>query len=93
MSEEKFLHDEKAKRYELHLDDGVAFVQYLINSQGVVYLTHTEVPDELGGRGVGSRLVEYILADIKANKRKVYPQCPFVRAYINKHNEWMELLE
>jgi len=33
--------------------------------KGVSYLTHTEVPMELGGKGIGSQLVEKVLLDIE----------------------------
>ena len=54
---------------------------------GIAYL-HTIVPPELGGRGVGSALVKYILDYAAQNHLKVRPDCPFVKAYIDKHPEY-----
>jgi predicted GNAT family acetyltransferase len=50
------------------------------------------VPRELEGKGVGSRLVREALAQARAASLMVVPQCPFVRAYIDKHPELQDLL-
>lgn len=93
MAEEKFLNNKEEKRYELHTEGSVAIAEYIINKQGVVYLTHTEVPEALEGRGVGSRLIEHSLADIKENYEGVFPLCPFVKGYIQKNPEWGTLIK
>ena len=88
MAEEKFLNNKEEKRYELHVDGSIAVAEYIINSQGVVYLTHTEVPEALEGRVIASRLIEQSLTDIKENKQQVFPLCPFVKSYIAKNPKW-----
>lgn len=41
---------------------------------------HTEVADVLKGQGIGSRLLNQMVAYARANHLKVVPLCPFVRA-------------
>ena len=46
------------------------------------------VPKELGGQGVGGTLVKHILDYAAAQGLKVRPDCPFVKAYIDKHPDY-----
>lgn len=79
-------------RYELSVDGHLAATYYRI-ADGVITFIHTEVPDALAGRGVGSKLVKGALDQVRAAGLKVVPQCPFVRAYIEKHSDYADLLK
>ena len=78
-------------RYELKVDGHLAATYYKRDG-GVVTFVHTEVPPELGGKGVGSRLVQGALDQIRAEGLKVVAQCPFVKAWIAKHPDYADLL-
>lgn len=78
-------------RYELTVDGHLAATYYKI-ADGVITFVHTEVPDALAGRGVGSKLVKGALDQVRSAGLKVVPQCPFVKAYIEKHGEYADLL-
>ena len=51
------------------------------------------MPAELGGKGVGSRLVQGALEQVRAEGLKVVAECPFVKAWISKHPAYGDLLE
>lgn len=74
-------------RFEIHVDGHIAFEKYERFDGGIAY-TLTKVPDELGGRGIASFLVKYLLDDAAAKGLKVKPICPYVRKYIDKHPEY-----
>lgn len=93
MEERKFLNNKGEKRYELHVGEYFSLAMYKINTEGVVYMTHTETLDELKSQGVASELIERSLQDIKDQGKKVYPLCSFVIAYIRKHPEWKSLVK
>ena len=78
-------------RFELSVDDHVAFSNYK-REDGVLTVLHTEVPKELGGRGIGSALARGVLDLARAQGLKVRPICPFVKAYMEKHPEYADLL-
>ena len=59
---------------------------------GEIFLTHTEVPAGLGGRGIGSQLVEKTLQDIERQQLRLVPLCPFIAGYIHKHPEWRRIV-
>lgn len=80
------------KRYELAVEGHVAATYYDV-SNGVITFIHTEVPKELEGKGVGSKLVKGALDQVRADGLKVVAQCPFVKAYIGKHAEYADLLK
>ena len=76
--------DEARSRFELAVDGHTAFID-TTRSGDTLTLVHTEVPEELEGRGVGSKLVAGALEFIRANRLGVVPQCPFVRSYLQRH--------
>lgn len=78
-------------RFELVVDRHLAFSEYTLDGD-VLTFTHTIVPPSLQGTGVGSRLVEGALTQVRARGLKVRPDCSFVRAYIGRHPEWQDLL-
>ena len=78
-------------RFELDADGRTA-VSYYKLAPGVITFTHTEVPQELSGRGIGSRLARGALEAARAQGLKVVATCPFVSAYIAKHPEFGDLL-
>jgi len=78
-------------RYELTVDGHLAATYYKV-SDGVITFIHTEVPPELGGKGVGSRLIRGALDQVRADGLKVIPECPFVKAFIEKNAVYQDLL-
>ena len=78
--------DRAASRFELEADGAVAFAAYRREGDAIVF-THTVVPDELRGAGIGSRLIAGALAEVRGEGLKVVPQCPFVADYLAKHPE------
>ena len=79
-------------RFELVVDGHLAAAYYGI-ADGVITFEHTEVPPELGGKGIGSKLIKGALDQVRAEGLKVIAQCPFVKGYIGKHPEYADLLK
>lgn len=78
-------------RFELEAEGHIAFAAYQL-SPGTITFIHTEVPKELGGRGIGSALAQGALEAVRAKGLKVVAKCPFIAAYIGKHPEFSDLL-
>jgi predicted GNAT family acetyltransferase len=83
--------DPERRRFELAVDGHTAFTTY-VRAGSVVTFLHAEVPEVLGGRGVGSALVAGALAAVRARGEKVVPLCPFVASYMSRHAEVQDLL-
>jgi predicted GNAT family acetyltransferase len=78
-------------RYELEVDGHVAIAAYELEG-GVISFVHTEVPKELGGRGIGSALASGALEDVRRRGLKVVARCPFIGAFLAKHPEYKDLV-
>ena len=79
-------------RYELLVDGHLATAYYKLEGK-VITFVHTEVPPELGGRGVGSKLIQRALDQVRESGLKVIAECPFVKAWIGKHPDYKGLLK
>lgn len=76
-----------ARRYEARLGGQLAgWVDYRRIRDRIV-ATHTEVPSEFEGRGIGSRLIRHVIADARTRGLGVTPVCPFFRAHFERHPE------
>lgn len=80
------LHNEADHRFEIHVESHVAELAYIL-SEGKITFTHTGVPPELEGNGVGTMLVKAGLEYARANQLKVESYCWFVSKYIGLHPE------
>ena len=60
----KLIDNEERHQYEFHVDQYTPKIEYIKSTNGEIYLTHTEVPTQLGGKGIGSQLVEKALKDM-----------------------------
>ncbi len=80
-------------RFEIDLRDGsVAIAEYML-LEGKIAFTHTEVPREHEGKGVGSALIRFALGSARSRGLQVIPICPFFAAYIKKHPQEQDLLD
>jgi predicted GNAT family acetyltransferase len=80
-------------RFEIDLGDGsFAFAEYNL-IPGKIMFTHTEVPKAHEGKGLGSALIRFGLAEARARGLKVIPICPFFAAYMERHEEVQDLLD
>ena len=81
-----------ASRYEIHVDGELAgFAEYRLED-GLIAFTHTEVADAFEGRGLAGELVTYALGDARTRGLAVHPFCPYVRSFIAKHPEHLDLV-
>lgn len=79
-------------RFELAVDGGLALAYYRLDANRVV-LTHTEVPQELSGRGIGSRLAKGTFDLIRASGRKIVLRCSFMAGWASRHPEYDDIID
>lgn len=93
MSESELVvrHAPERSRFEIVIGDDVATLAYTRDGNRIS-LDHTEVPPSLEGRGVGSRLARGGLEFARAHRLRVIVFCPFVRAYLQRHPEYADLV-
>src|SRR4051794_7037335 len=88
---EHFRDNESASRFELADDGAIAFAPYR-EAPGAITLEHTEVPPELGGKGIGSKLPRAVLDAVRPQGRKLTVECEFIQGFMKKHPEDNDLL-
>lgn len=84
-------HDAAQQRFETVMDGVRAELDYE-QLGDVLCLTHTGVPPEIGGRGVGGELVRTALEYARAKGLKVRPSCAYAASYIARHPQYQDLV-
>jgi predicted GNAT family acetyltransferase len=84
-------HNEARQRFETTVDGHLCVADYQKRGD-VVWMTHTGVPQAVGGRGIAAELVRVALAWVEAQGLKVQPSCSYVAVYMRRHPETQALL-
>lgn len=79
-------------RYELLVDGELAGVADYRDRGGRRIFVHTEVDPAYAGRGLGDRLARGALDDAIERRLPIVPRCPFIRAWLERHTEYMTRL-
>lgn len=84
--------NEAGHRYEAWLGGQPAGYAFFRQEPGRTVFVHTEVAEEMEGRGIGRALVRGALDDVRARGEQVVPLCPFVAGYVKGHREYQDLV-
>jgi predicted GNAT family acetyltransferase len=79
------------QRFELNLDGQMVFADYR-RDDDVITVAHVEAPVALRGSGASARLMEGMLALLRARRQRIVPRCSYAAAYIARHREHQDLL-
>ena len=84
-------HDVAASRFELGSGDAMSLIEY-VRAGGRVTFIHTFVPPTLRKQGIAEQLVRFALTWARSEKLKVVPQCSYMARFIERHQEFADLL-
>lgn len=87
----EIVHNAGASRFELRAQSQLCIAQYQM-IDGVMWLTHTETPPALRGRGFAAKVVRAALDHARAHGLKVRPACSYVRTYLRRHPDTQDLV-
>ena len=79
-------------RFEVFAEGEFAGAAYYRAEGDAIAFTHTEVDDAYEGQGLGSKLAAGALDEMRERGRGVRPYCPFIRGYIQRHAEYVDLV-
>lgn len=93
MSEQIEIREDVARhRFEIWLNDEPAGLTAYEEDGTVLAFVHTEVAEEFGGRGLASTLIRSALDTVRERGGQVLPYCQFVKAFIQKHPDYADLV-
>jgi len=79
-------------RFEIHVGGTLAgFAQYKAEP-GTITFIHTEIDSRYEGQGLAGKLIRFALDDARGRSLAVYPDCPFVRGWIEQHPDYLDLV-
>lgn len=77
-------------RFETEVEGLLCVVDYTL-AHGVMTITHTLVPEAVGGRGIAASLVKAALEHARREHWKVVPACSYAEAWMRRHPEYDDL--
>ena len=91
MDRHTLIHNKEEKRYEFHIENITAFIEYERNKD-VLSLTRTIVPKELAGRGIAKALCIAVMEEIETQGLKMKPECSYIVSFVEKYPEYQKLI-
>jgi predicted GNAT family acetyltransferase len=79
-------------RFEITIGDALAGFADYHRVGGALDFTHTEIDDAYEGQGLGSVLIRTALNTVRERGSEVLPHCPFVKRFIQRHDEYVDLV-
>jgi uncharacterized protein len=79
-------------RFEIRVGEELAGFAAYRRRTGPIEFIHTEIDERFAGQGLGGQLIRFALDTARREGLQVLPFCPFVRAYIGEHAEYLELV-
>ena len=82
-------HDRGAHQFSTVVDGSRAHLDYTLSGT-VMTITHTRVPDAIGGRGVAAELMRAAVAAAVESGWTIEPACSYAAAYLVRHPQETE---
>ena len=92
MTDPEIRHDADKSRFTADAEGGEASLEYMRDGKRIIF-THTGVPPEAEGKGVGGALARAGLDYARSEGLRVRPMCPFVAAWVQRHPEYQSLVD
>ncbi len=91
------LHEETESqgRHYIENESGetIAEITYAVKAPDTLVVNHTGVDEALQGQHVGEQLVEAVVAQARAEGKKIVPTCSFARAILERKKEFSDVLD
>jgi len=84
-------HDEKSKRFVAEIEGYEAYLSYNV-IDNIIDLSYAYTPLEIRGKGIAKIVVEYAFNYAKENNLKVIPTCSYVQTFVERNDNYKDLL-
>jgi predicted GNAT family acetyltransferase len=80
------VNNERQEQFQAAVAGEIAYMEYRLKDDMIV-LMHTDVPEQLSGKGIATSLAAFAFRYAKENGLSVKVYCPFVLTYVKRHPE------
>lgn len=84
-------HDAGQHQFHTDVEGHRGVLDYRLRD-GVMTITHTGVPEAVGGRGIAASLTRFALETARREGWKVVPACSYAAVFIRRHPEFGDLV-
>lgn len=84
-------HDTAARRFDARVDGEDSTLDYELEGD-VMTITHVNVPEPVGNRGIAAAMTEAALSYARERGLRVVPRCPYAAAYVARHRQWADIV-
>lgn len=85
------IHQKEKNRFVLQINNQLAKVDYVIKDKKM-YLTHSEVPIALRGKGIGKELVLQTFTLLTKEGYQAVAVCSYIKAIAQRSPEWKNII-
>jgi uncharacterized protein len=85
------VNNEQQQQFQIVIGDEMALLEYRLRDN-MIFLMHTEVPESMEGKGIGSALASHALEYARSNNMKAKVYCAFVKKYLERHREYDDVV-
>ncbi|TCV93222.1 hypothetical protein EC912_10582 [Luteibacter rhizovicinus] len=87
----EIVHDTANQAFKATVEEQVSVLEYQLRDK-IMTITHTGVPQALGGRGIASALTLFAAKTAEAAGWKIIPACSYASTWFRRHPEYDKLL-
>jgi hypothetical protein len=88
---EAIIHRPQESRFVCEVDGYACVLDYHLNGQTMT-ITHTGVPEAVGGRGLAAALTRVALDCAREEGWSIVPMCSYAAVYIERHPQYQDLV-
>lgn len=85
------MHDAAEHRFRAVVDGVTCILEYRLHD-AVMTITHTGVPEEVGGRGIAGALVQAAFDTARREDLRVVPACSYAAAWVARHPAYADIV-
>ena len=85
-------HEKDNNRFTMAINGEIAMVEYQLRDDKM-YLTYSEVPIKLRGKGYGKKLVESTFDQLTKEGYKAVAVCSYIKAVAYRSEKWNSIIE
>ena len=85
-------HEKDNKRFTMAINGEIAKVEYQLRDDKM-YLTYSEIPLKLRGKGYGKELVEGTFEQLTKEGYKAVAVCSYIKAVARRSEKWNSIIE